>query len=230
VTLDPSLRVRLTEHSLPHYTGTTLFDELARVVCRAECLPRKELYESWETARRVNRQFKARAGESTRVVDLACGHALTAAILLLLDDKLETALAVDRRLPESAHRLKEALTARWPKLEHKLTLVEGDLKKVELTSSDIVVSVHACGRLTDLVLEQAVAARARVAVLPCCHQFGPDNTQTFLHWADTALAQDMTRAFRLEQQGYRVYARTIPSEITPKNRLLLGAPLTPAPL
>jgi hypothetical protein len=29
---------------------------------------------------------------------------------------------------------------------------------------------------------------------------------------------------RLEQQGYRIWTQTIRSEITPKNRLLLGAP------
>jgi len=230
MSLDPSLRVRLTAHALPHFTGKTLFDELARVVCKAECLPRKELYESWETARRVNRDMKAKKnaprGEGTRVVDLACGHALTAAMLLLLDDHLECALAVDKRVPESAHRLRAALVARWPKLDDKLTIVEGDLKKVALTERDIVVSVHACGKLTDEVLARAVDARARVAVLPCCHVFGPDNTQRFLHWVDTALAIDMERAFRLERAGYRVFARRIPDEITPKNRLLLGVPTT----
>jgi hypothetical protein len=30
------------------------------------------------------------------------------------------------------------------------------------------------------------------------------------------------RAVRLEQRGYRVRTQTIPPEITPKNRLLLG--------
>jgi hypothetical protein len=30
---------------------------------------------------------------------------------------------------------------------------------------------------------------------------------------------------RLEQQGYRIWTQTIPADITPKNRLLLGAPV-----
>jgi hypothetical protein len=32
------------------------------------------------------------------------------------------------------------------------------------------------------------------------------------------------RAVRLEARGYRVWTDAIPREITPKNRLLLGAP------
>ena len=41
---------------------------------------------------------------------------------------------------------------------------------------------------------------------------------------DRPLAIDALRAVRLEQEGYRVWTQTIPEAITPKNRLLLGAP------
>jgi hypothetical protein len=44
---------------------------------------------------------------------------------------------------------------------------------------------------------------------------------------DAALAIDATRAARLSAAGYRVRTQTIPSEITPKNRLLIGEPLPP---
>lgn len=44
---------RLTEYDLGRFPGDSLFDRLARVVCRAGCLPRKELYEprsaAWTT-------------------------------------------------------------------------------------------------------------------------------------------------------------------------------------
>ena len=53
---DPGSRSRLTPRDLPRFEGATLFDRVARAVCRASCLPRKELYESWEVARRVRRR------------------------------------------------------------------------------------------------------------------------------------------------------------------------------
>jgi hypothetical protein len=40
----------------------------------------------------------------------------------------------------------------------------------------------------------------------------------------TPVAIDIVRAMRLKQQGYRIWTQAIPADITPKNRLLLGAP------
>jgi hypothetical protein len=217
--LDPSSRSWLSPRDLPRFAGATLFDRVAQVVCETHCLPRKELYESWAVARRVRRRLRG-----GRVVDLAAGHALTACLLLLLDDTSECALAIDTRLPGSAPRLIEALTTRWPRLQNRIQLQERDLDAVELVATDLVVSVHACGALTDRVLERAVSARARVAVLPCCHDEETCDTGGLLGWLDVGMAVDATRAQRLRQQGYHVHTQLIPREITPKNRLLIAEP------
>lgn len=217
--LYPSSRNTLTAHDLPRFPGDTLFERVARVVCEAACLPRKELYESWAVARRVRRRFRG-----GRVVELAAGHALTASLLLLIDDTSPTALALDTRVPASAPRLLEAMVRHWPRLAGRVTLMESALYELELEADDVVVSVHACGALTDLVLERAVAARCRVAVLPCCHDKQTCDTGNLEGWLDIPAAIDATRALSLRQAGYRVHTQCIPVEITPKNRLLLGAP------
>lgn len=214
-----SSRNRLNHRHLPLFGEETLFDRIARSVCRADCLPRKELYEAWETARRVRRRFRG-----GRVVDLACGHGLVAQILLLLDQSSPEALAVDRKLPESAATLAVALREDWPRLEGRLRLVEADIEEIELAADDLVVSVHACGPLTDLVLARAVTAGARVAVLPCCHNLALADSGGLQGWMDGPLAVDATRVARLRAAGYRVHTQTIPAEITPKNRLLLAEP------
>jgi hypothetical protein len=41
---------------------------------------------------------------------------------------------------------------------------------------------------------------------------------------DAALAIDVVRARRLASHGYRIWTQSIPAEITPRNRLLIGAP------
>ena len=65
----PSSRGRLTARDLDRFPGATLFDRVARAVCQAGCLPRKELYEAWEVARRVRRLFRGGvAGEAVREV------------------------------------------------------------------------------------------------------------------------------------------------------------------
>ena len=98
------------------------------------------------------------------------------------------------------------------------------IEDAALDAGDVVVSSHACGALSDRVLAAAVAARARVAVLPCCHDLDTCEAIPYAGWVDPALAIDLGRAARLERAGYAVWTQTIPAAITPKNRLLLGRP------
>jgi hypothetical protein len=222
---DPKSRARLSREALPRFPDDTLFCRIARVVCEAECLPRKELFESWEVARRVRRRFRG-----GRVVDLASGHGVIAMIMLVLDDTSASALAVDARLPASATRLLGAFERAWPRLAGRVELRRCSVDHVKLGATDVVVSAHACGPLTDRVLDLAIDARARVAVLPCCHSEGKCDLGGLGGWVDASLAIDVTRAARLRAQGYRVHTQHIPATITPKNRLLLGEPIVPMPM
>lgn len=215
----PSSRNRLTHHDLGRFSSDTLFDRIARVVCETECLPRKELYEAWEVARRTRRLFRG-----GRVVDLGGGHGLVAHIMLLLDNSSPSAVVVDPVVPESAVTLNEALARAWPRLVDRVTYLSQRMEATDLTAADLIVSCHACGALTDLVLAQAVAAGARVAVLPCCHDLDSCDPGALAGWMDPSLAIDAMRVMRLQQRGYRVRTQTIPATITPKNRLLLGEP------
>ena len=201
------------------FTGETLFDRIARAVCRAGVLPRKELYEAWETARRVRRRFRG-----GRVVDMACGHGLLALIMMILDRESDQALAVDRRIPQSAGPLFESLVQTWPFLDGRVTYLTGDLEEVVLEPGDMVVSAHACGSLTDLILNRATSARARVAVLPCCHDLKTCDEGNLSGWMAPDLAVDAVRALRLKSRGYGIHTAAIPGQITPKNRLLMGWP------
>jgi hypothetical protein len=215
----PSSRGRLTDRDVDRFPDDTLFHRLARAVCGAGCLPRKELYEAWEMARRVRRLFRG-----GRVVDVAAGHGLLAQAMLLLDDSSPTALVVDHAPPLSSARLHEQLVRVWPRLSGRVAFVATRLEDVDMLSTDVVVSSHACGAMTDCVLDRAVRAGARVAVLPCCHDLDVGDAGNLTGWVDGPLAVDVMRAVRLEQRGYRVWTQTIPADITPKNRLLIGRP------
>ncbi len=205
--------------SARHFPADTLFGRFGRTVCEAGCLPRKELFEAWEVAVRVRRRLKGR-----RVVDLACGHGVLAWAMLLLDRSSRGAVGVDVVLPPSAHRLAEVLSERWPAVAGCLALRQGSLDDVALGPGDVVVSIHACGGLTDRVLDLAVAAGAAVAVLPCCHDLCPERNQDLEGWVDGPLAMDLERVQYLRGAGYRVWTSTIPQVVTPQNRLLTAEP------
>jgi hypothetical protein len=215
----PASKGRLTDRDLDRFPGETLFDRIARAVCHAGCLPRKELYEAWEMARRVRRLLRG-----GRVVDLGAGHGLLAQILLILDDSSPAARVVDKTLPSSSARLHEVLVAAWPRLQARVTFETVPLEQAAIAAGDLVVSSHACGALTDVVIDRAVAAGARVAVLPCCHDLAVNDAGALAGWLDGPLAVDVMRAVRLQQRGYRVWTQTIPAEITPKHRLLIAEP------
>jgi SAM-dependent methyltransferase len=213
-------RGRLNQHALRFYTGDTLFDHLARTLCRAGVLPKKELFEAWEVARRVRRLHRG-----GRVIDLAAGHGLLAYVMLLLDDTSPRALAIDERKPESAEKIARELVAEWPRLEGRVEYVERSIDgELSFERDDLLVSAHACGTLTDRVLELAIASQARVAVLPCCHAFEGAETGGLTGWIDPPLAIDVMRARRLAEAGFEVRTQQIPAEISPKNRLLIACP------
>lgn len=216
---DPGSRSTLTRRDLARFEGAGLFHKLGRVLCEAECLPRKELFESWEVARRARRRFRG-----GRILDLACGHGLVAHLMLLLDDSSTSALAIDARLPPSAPQVSACLIREWPRLARRVELVESSLANVVATPSDVIVSCHACGALTDEVLRIAVAARARVVVLPCCHDARSCDSGGLDGWLDSPLAIDVTRVARLRAHDYAVHTQLIAAHITPKNRLLLAEP------
>lgn len=218
-TFSRASKARLTHHDAGRFPGATLFDRAARAVCEAGCLPRKELYEAWEVARRTRRLFRG-----GRVVDLAAGHGLLAHFMLLLDDTSPRAIAADAAVPPSAAKLHDVLVTAWPRLAGRVSFLERGIDDVPLEAGDVVVSSHACGALTDHILDRAASARARVAVLPCCHDLDRGDKGGLSGWVDGALAIDVMRAVRLEARGYRVWTQTISGDITPKNRLLLGLP------
>jgi hypothetical protein len=221
--MEKSSKNRLMPRHAPLFTTQSLFDKIARAVCRAGTLPRKELYESWETARRIRRKYRG-----GRVVDLACGHGLLAHILLILDNESDHGLAVDARIPDNAENLSQSLIETWPRLENRIHYRQMRIQDVQIHPNDLVVSAHACGSLTDLVIDKAVKAHARVAVLPCCHNLKTCETGNLTNWMDGSLAIDAVRATGLASKGYGIITQKIPGAITPKNRLLMGHPIVPS--
>ena len=118
--------------------------------------------------------------------------------------------------------------------------VEASIADATPTPCTTLVSVHACGDLSDLVLKLAAEARSPVAVVPCCHR-GLAPARAFAAQLNEAYgvegtggskpgppicpsaAMDVARLELLRRAGFRVHARTIPREITPKNRVIVGS-------
>jgi hypothetical protein len=53
----PNSRTRLSPSDVRRFRSDDTFDRVARAVCEAGCLPRKELYETWEAALIISQSF-----------------------------------------------------------------------------------------------------------------------------------------------------------------------------
>ncbi len=175
-------------------------------------------------ARRARRLFRG-----GRVVDVGGGHGLLAHVMLILDETSPSAVVVDAAVPPSHDKLRQALVATWPRLDGRVSFTGAPLAQFDVVSTDVVVSSHACGSLTDEVLTRAAAAGASVAVVPCCHDLDAADDGALKGWMSGPLAVDTVRAITLRARGYRTWTQVIPEAITPKNRLLMGRPETAWP-
>lgn len=216
----PGSRSRLMPSDAARFAGDDDFHLVARAVCEAHVLPRKELFETWEAALVITRAHAHRLrGHRARVMDLAGGHGLLALAILVLNPECPSALVVDKRKPDSHERLCDVFVRQWPRLRGRVRFVEASVEHATPSPDTLLVSVHACGALTDLVLALAVDGRAPVAVVPCCHRglARPREFAARLRDADdrgpayeAPFALDVARFAALRREGFDVDAAILP--------------------
>jgi hypothetical protein len=122
--------------------------------------------------------------------------------------------------------------------------VEGPVENIVPHESTLLVGIHACGRLSDTVINLAICSNAPLALVPCCHSkkiLTPEQAEGFAALMASAPASnktsnapipsysladftDLIRKQRLIDAGYDVREIWIPEEFTPKNRILLAVP------
>jgi len=98
-------------------------------------------------------------------------------------------------------------------------------RRQRATSAMIVISTHACGSLTDVVLEYAAdVGAASIAVMPCCYTGTADGAPYGVRrMLGVGMAADLRRAFELQGRGdYHVDFAAVPRAITPMNRIIVA--------
>jgi len=147
------------------------------------------------------------------MADLAAGHGLLAWCLLLLDEvdshsiprqrPDRTLICIDRRKPLSADVIARATIEQYPQLEERWTYIESDLTAVVPDPSCVLVSVHACGTLSDLIISMSLSSMAPLALVPCCHTINQDHMGYRPHKLSKLTADDVAQRVIEEREKQR---------------------------
>lgn len=196
-------------------------------------------------ARRVLQNSVDRSGKSTITIhDLCSGHGLTGLIYLacnppgrLRETTVRTVL-VDQFEPRSHSVLRETIAEVCPWVSEEgavlfetMPLEDYASQAAEQINSDvkrdnasIIISTHACGSLTDKVLQYAMDTEAAsLAVMPCCYT-GTDSSVPYgvRRMLGVSASADIQRSFNLADHDYHVDFAAIPRAITPMNRIIVA--------
>ena len=169
--------------------------------------------------------------------DLCSGHGLTGMLFAACNPYRGTSntnvpvVLVDRTKPQSHDILREIVSEVCPWVTNdsvhfiSSTLQDYISKPEEIkNNAKIVISTHACGSLTDDVLNFSVNRMATaVAVMPCCYTGTDSGTPYGLRrMLGVSLSADVRRSFYLQDNGFHVDLATIPKAITPMNRIIVA--------
>ena len=169
---------------------------------------------------------------NVHVYDLCAGHGFTGMLFAACNPPLKGRIVktflVDIEEPPSHTILKELIAEVCPWIKDNVQFNVCSLEELntEVTkdSCSIVIATHACGKLTDQVLNEAVRMDAcAIAAMPCCYTGTDKGTPYGIKRAlGVAWAADIRRTQFLDSNKYHVDYSTIPVEITPLNRIIMA--------
>ena len=114
-------------------------------------------------------------------------------------------------------------------LQTPFQLFLGGLESHNPPPDSFVVALHACGTLTDRVIEKAVSTKNRFVVMPCCYRnrmdsLKPSSPQALPVSYSRRDYYDSLRLQYAKERGYLTQIRLIDRKITPMNHILIGLP------
>ena len=168
------------------------------------------------------------------VYDLCSGHGLTGMLFAACnppnDDRIVKTYLVDMVEPPSHEILRDLIAevCPWIKSHDTVQFSACPLESFAIQETEIVcpivIATHACGTLTDKVLEEAVKMEAcAIAAMPCCYTGTDKGTPYGIKRAmGVSWAADIRRTYYLDDHNFHTDYSTIPLEITPLNRIIVA--------
>jgi predicted RNA methylase len=176
----------------------------------------KEIREAFDFVQRIDSLTKGK-----NVLELCSGHGLIGHLLAMKGAK--SVRQVDRLDSKSRGNLERYLKNYTRVIYDNIDFI---VNKDEILTwdFDIVVSMHACGNLTDEVIDIAMKKGADIASCPCCYHGSKvmKSMSAAAHHLGKPLAVDAFRLGKLANAGYDVSMKLLEISISPCNHIIVG--------
>ena len=162
---------------LTYVEEATMSDRLATMIAEISrrhpnYLRVKELFETFEAYKRIGQHVyeQWKAGRVERIYEMCAGHGLLGMLLAYRFPKLDVLCVDAEHRPAFDHYLAVARDLDVPLAN--IRYVESDIAAVAVEPRSYVICIHGCNEVTKIALEQATAAGACFAAMPCCIRDG----------------------------------------------------------
>jgi len=219
----------LLEHALKVQEGPEIHNENAiREYIKASRIKEKEMDESCAFYKKI---VPVIAQDLDYIIDVCSGNGLNS-LLWLAQGATKHAYMIDKRENSYFEGLKQEFIRLDHSIENRTEFIEKDIFKGRPLDqaphgNGMMVSVHACGTLTDRVMEISMQYHLPFAVMPCCHSDKNDYPYIMteiLPYFRSDDAIDVMRILHLQNNGYEIILRRIDPKITDKNLIMMGLP------
>jgi hypothetical protein len=213
---------RLEPHTVSGLGQRGRILKVLQALAKDRSIKLKEVLESFEVYACVYRRLK-----HPKIVDLCCGHGLTGLLFAIFHRHVRQVTLLDLEESPASRTVHEALHLAFPELRGKVRRVQASLQdfREPLSSDTGLIAVHACGARTDHCLDLAITNRCPIVVVPCCYTgTGQAEPAAIRESLGVAMATDIGRTYRLQNEGYTVTWDSIPPSVTSMNRVIIAHP------
>lgn len=226
-----------------HELMTSTVDKKLSELVKNLGIDEKELLEASCFYRQVSKVFEKEGKTPKTIIDLCAGNCLAGTLWLLKG--AEKVYFIDKKDSNNSRKVRKQLDLN--KLDSNGDNTRYNYDNVDIFDEKIriyfenaqkenalVASIHACGNLSDRIIELSIQYHVPFAVVPCCQsrdinhilrtsKYTLEDAQVHSRYFDDISGySDLMRINYAIEQGYKIILRALPREITDKNRIIIG--------
>ena len=192
----------------------------------------KEFFETTEAFKTIQmKKGSLRCNSNCKekiLVEVAGGHCLFSAIVALVyPERFDRIIAIDLKRVEAFDKVMNCLRQISPVSASKIEFKQEDIKKSQsICTGSVVVALHACGNLTDVIISISLKNQVNsLNLMGCCYRncdAAKECHPAIRNWAGERFASSITRTLKLQEHKYDVNWKFISTVITPQNQVIIA--------